>query len=241
MRIESLGRFNPLCESKLVITNRESLQRVVTGWSCKPCVTPEETECGCCDNNFKFNLPSMTHVFTSGMTTYTVVTGAVNNVMMRYYNDAGQPGTADLCGWASENLDTDEITPTTIDGLGLPGYDIRGYANGVVEWNRVGTTPYSMTYANDILAYPPTYFGMNTVLTVMIEARSVSTGVLVAFATYLKTPDKMICGSNEFTFDSNGGSSGFVSTTTWPDKIIISGSPWDNQWRSSHYSYQCHH
>jgi len=53
MRIESLGLFNPLCESKLVVTNRETVRQPVDGLSCKPCFTPRTADDYCCCNCFQ--------------------------------------------------------------------------------------------------------------------------------------------------------------------------------------------
>lgn len=48
MRIESFGRFNPLCQSRLVVMNRHTIPHP-TGLICKPClkVTPP-LPCQCC-------------------------------------------------------------------------------------------------------------------------------------------------------------------------------------------------
>jgi len=60
MRIESLGLFNPLCESKLVITNRETVRQPVSGLNCKPCMEPLGENEICCRNCFQLELQDIT-------------------------------------------------------------------------------------------------------------------------------------------------------------------------------------
>lgn len=82
MRIESLGLFNPLCESKLVVTNRESVPQPVDGFNCKPCFTPDTNVSSlCCYDCFMVDWPGFEvceTIIDSGMRTLPLQAGGIN-------------------------------------------------------------------------------------------------------------------------------------------------------------------
>lgn len=218
MRMESLGVFNPLCGSTLVMMNRETVPSPA-GLSCKPCFGPAlDSGEQCCRTCFTIDFPGVTSpgdVDTAGAQTINLV----------YWEAYDQRTTGDGCRWGNGKFYNGDYTQ---------------YSPGVRRLVAGGTWYWDFTFLSCGMTIsghrqPKTYAQLYLQFGCTIN--HTYTPDCYGFTAPSPTYHSLVqCGFECSTFDCSGGvftqfaisaplCEGNCCSAVWPDSLTVTGCP----------------